>query len=133
MAEDFSAIPTFRCVLVGEGHVGKTTFLKRHLTGEFERKYLNTLEAQAYPLIFHTTRGPIRFQMWDYCANAGRKNFRRRFQGKCQCAIIMFDVTCPLSYLSVSKWHRELFSFPLIPIVLCANKADVPIKVHNFI
>ena len=27
-------------VLVGDGGVGKTTFVKRHLTGEFEKKYI---------------------------------------------------------------------------------------------
>ena len=33
-------VHTFKCVLVGDGGVGKTTFVKRHITGEFEKKYL---------------------------------------------------------------------------------------------
>lgn len=27
-------------MLVGDGGTGKTTFVKRHLTGEFEKKYI---------------------------------------------------------------------------------------------
>ena len=30
-------------VLVGDGGTGKTTFVKRHLTGEFEKRYVGTL------------------------------------------------------------------------------------------
>jgi len=29
----------FKMVLVGDGGVGKTPYVKRHLTGEFEKKY----------------------------------------------------------------------------------------------
>lgn len=30
-------------VLVGDGGTGKTTFVKRHLTGEFEKKYVGAV------------------------------------------------------------------------------------------
>jgi len=38
--------PTFKLVLVGDGGVGKTTFVKRHLTGEFEKKYVGVSALQ---------------------------------------------------------------------------------------
>ena len=34
--------PQFKLVLVGDGGVGKTTFVKRHKSGEFEKKYVGT-------------------------------------------------------------------------------------------
>jgi putative ribosome biogenesis GTPase RsgA len=43
MHSDLSALqemPEFKLILVGDGGVGKTTFVKRHLTGEFEKKYV---------------------------------------------------------------------------------------------
>lgn len=33
---------------------GKTTFVKRHLTGEFEKKYVAMLGVEVHPLLFHT-------------------------------------------------------------------------------
>ena len=35
-------VAEFKLVIVGDGGVGKTTFVKRHLTGEFEKKYIAT-------------------------------------------------------------------------------------------
>lgn len=40
MAAGDDGVPTFKLVLVGDGGTGKTTFVKRHLTGEFEKKYV---------------------------------------------------------------------------------------------
>lgn len=39
------AVPTFKLVLVGDGSTGKTTFVKRHLSGEFEKVYNGKYES----------------------------------------------------------------------------------------
>ncbi len=65
-------MPTFKLVLVGDGGIGKTTFVKRHITGEFEKKYVATLGVEVHPIVFHTNRGPVRFNVWD---TAGQEKF----------------------------------------------------------
>ena len=37
-------------------HFLQTTFVKRHLTGEFEKKYIATLGVEVHPLGFTTVR-----------------------------------------------------------------------------
>ena len=74
-------MPEFKLILVGDGGVGKTTFVKRHLTGEFEKKYVATLGVEVHPLIFHTNRGPIKFNVWDTAGQEVREH-RRDGEGR---------------------------------------------------
>jgi GTP-binding nuclear protein Ran len=117
---------TFKLVLVGDGGVGKTTFVKRHLTGEFEKKYVATLGVEVHPLSFTTNLGPITFNVWD---TAGQEKFgglRDGYYIQGQCAIIMFDVTSRITYKNVPTWHKDLVRVcENIPIVLCGNKVDI--------
>ncbi|XP_068464259.1 GTP-binding nuclear protein Ran1A-like isoform X1 [Phaseolus vulgaris] len=118
--------PSFKLVIVGDGGTGKTTFVKRHITGEFEKKYEPTIGVEVHPLDFHTNCGRIRFYCWD---TAGQEKFgglRDGYYIHGQCAIIMFDVTARLTYKNVPTWHRDLCRVcENIPIVLCGNKVDV--------
>jgi GTP-binding nuclear protein Ran len=119
-------IPTFKCVLLGDGGTGKTTFVKRHLSGEFEKKYVATLGVEVHPLEFNTTRGKIRFNVWD---TAGQEKFgglRDGYYIQGQCGILMFDVTARVTYKNVPNWHRDLVRVcENIPIVLTGNKVDI--------
>eukprot|EP00919_Chromeraceae_sp_WS-2016_P002866 GHVR01007075.1.p1 GENE.GHVR01007075.1~~GHVR01007075.1.p1 ORF type:complete len:234 (+),score=53.08 GHVR01007075.1:65-703(+) len=118
--------PEFKLVLVGDGGVGKTTLVKRHLTGEFEKKYIATLGVEVVPLVFYTTHGNIKFNVWD---TAGQEKFgglRDGYYIQGECAIIMFDVTSRVTYKNVPNWYRDLVRVcETIPMVLVGNKVDV--------
>jgi len=118
--------PRFKLILVGDGGVGKTTFVKRHKNGEFEKRYIATLGVEVHPLTFWTSLGPIIYDCWD---TAGQEKFgglRDGYYINGNAAIIMFDVTSRVSYKNVPIWHRDLIRVcDDIPIVLCGNKVDV--------
>jgi len=118
-------VATFKLILVGDGATGKTTFVKRHKTGEFEKRYIATVGVDVHPLTFHTNRGVICFNVWD---TAGQEKFgglRDGYYIQGNCAIIMFDVTSRGTYKNVPNWHRDIVRVcDNIPMVLVGNKVD---------
>ena len=116
----------FKLVLIGDGGVGKTTFVKRHLTGEYEKRYIATVGVEVHPLTFYTSRGPICFNVWDTAGQEKLSGLRDGYYIGGQCGVIMFDVTSRITYKNVPKWHRDLVRVcENIPIVLVGNKVDV--------
>jgi len=102
-------VPEFKLVLVGDGGVGKTTLVKRHLTGEFEKKYIPTLGVEVHPLKFTTNCGDLSFNVWD---TAGQEKFgglRDGYYIQGQCAIIMFDVT--------SRTHTRMYPIGIVTLL----------------
>jgi GTP-binding nuclear protein Ran len=118
-------IPKFKLLLVGDGGTGKTTFVKRHKTGEFEKKYVATMGVEVHPISFHTNLGPVIFNCWDTAGQEKLGGLRDGYYIGGQAAIIMFDVTARVTYKSVPHWHKDLVRVcENIPIVLCGNKVD---------
>ncbi len=119
-------IKEYKLILCGDGGVGKTTFVKRHLTGEFEKKYIATLGVEVHPMEFFTTRGKIRFMVWDTAGQEKLAGLRDGYYIGADCGIMMFDITSRTTYKNVPKWYKDIIRVvDNIPIVLVGNKVDV--------
>ena len=113
-------------MLVGDGGVGKTTFVKRHLTGEFEKKYIATLGVEVHPMPFFTNHGQVNFNVWDTAGQEKLGGLRDGYYIGGECGIIMFDVCSRITYGNVPKWYKDLTRVcENIPIVLVGNKVDI--------
>merc|ERR1719352_1067351 len=124
--QNLSNAPRFKLILVGDGGVGKTTFVKRHKNGEFEKRYIATLGVEVHPLTFWTNLGPIVFDCWDTGGQERFGGLRDGYYINGQCAIIMFDVTSRVTYKSVPDWYRDAIRVcGAMPIVLLGNKVDL--------
>jgi len=121
-----NGLPFFKTILVGDGSTGKTTFIKKHLTGEFKRVYDPTMGVEVSPLKFYTSSGPLVFEVWD---TAGQEKFgglRDGYYIAAKGAIIFFDLTARVTYKNVANWFRDVNRVADgIPMCLIGNKCDV--------
>lgn len=117
----------FKILLLGDGGVGKTSFIKHHLTGEFVKSYIATKKVNINSISFNTTRGDVVFNIWDFPGQGKFSNLEDNYYGA-HAAIIMFDVTSRISYKSVPFWYNSIRKIcPDIPVILCGNKVDCPV------
>ena len=113
--------------MFGEGGVGKTTLLKQHLNGEFERGYVATLGVDVHPIVFNTNLGLFELQIWDCAGQDKFGGLRDGYFIQSYAAICMFDLTAACTYRNCGKWIKDFKRIcPDAPVILCGNKVDIP-------
>jgi GTP-binding nuclear protein Ran len=117
-----SAAPQHKVLIVGDSGVGKTTYLKRYQTGDFEKNHIPTEIASVYPIEIKNSN--TIFNCWDIPSNYTTENFNNA-----DAAIVMFDVTCDDSFNNVDKWIQIIKKeCGDIPIIILANKIDIKLE-----
>jgi len=112
-----------KIIVVGEGGVGKTSFIRRHTTGEFKPQYVatNGMETTPYP-----EKEIYPFVFWDCAGQKQFEGLREGYYIGADAAILMFDVTFTSTYKNLEKRYRDIRRVcGNIPIVLVGNKTDM--------
>ena len=112
----------YKIIVVGDANVGKTTFVERHLTGEFKKNYEPTLGVDVHPLFFNTNYGRIIFDVWD----VGQEGLLDGYFTQANGTILFFDVHNIDSYKNLEKWYNDTKRVTGdVPVVVCGNKTDL--------
>ena len=116
-----------KIVLIGDEKSGKTTFLKRFLTGDFEKEHKRTMGVEIHPLLVKTNIGETVLNVWD----TGSGDFKGLGEGYWNGAtgfLVFFDINDKKGFENSLKHLEELkshFEEKMPHVVLCANKVDI--------
>jgi len=123
---------TYKIVVFGNGGVGKTTLLRRYITGEFFLDIKMTIGLDIAVKYIEIEGIKITLQLWDF---GGEERFRFLLPSYCRGAfggIFMYDLTRPHTLLNVDEW-LEIFKETQIkkfnaPLILVGGKSDLTTK-----
>nr|QBK90333.1 MAG: Ras-related GTPase [Pithovirus LCPAC103] len=115
----------FKIVLIGDKAVGKSAYLRRLLTKEYDESYAATLGVATHPLDLPTNYGIIKFNMWDTAGDDRFRGIGSAYYSGADGAIIMFALDSSSSFAKVKKFYRDLLAYGAIPVVICGNKLDL--------
>eukprot|EP01100_Stratorugosa_tubuloviscum_P011047 TRINITY_DN484_c0_g4_i3.p1 TRINITY_DN484_c0_g4~~TRINITY_DN484_c0_g4_i3.p1 ORF type:complete len:195 (+),score=80.29 TRINITY_DN484_c0_g4_i3:171-755(+) len=115
-----------KCVVVGDGAVGKTCMLISYTEGKFPREYIPTV-FDNYEASIIVEGKEVRFSLWDTAGQEGYTRIRILSYPKTDIFMVCFSVGHSSSFVNVKdRWQIELkHHCPNVPIILVATKIDL--------
>jgi small GTP-binding protein len=118
---------TFKVVLVGPSHCGKTSLIHRFVNDTFTFQTQASTQAALFRREVQSFGHKCTLDIWD---TAGQERFRAltpMFYRDARGAFVVFDLTDEHSLQATQQWASELRQNrgPLCPIVVVGNKLDL--------
>lgn len=125
-----SEFKIYRCLLVGNGKVGKTTFLEKIITGRFNPNYYPTIGINNTSLFYHINKKNVIFHVFDIAGLEANRSLGDNYFLNADCVIIMLN---KYSSNIIKKWKNTIENYNQnIPFVVVINNFDKQIPSQNY-
>jgi Ras-related protein Rab-7A len=125
---------TLKIIIIGEPAVGKTSLVKKFVSGQFTKDYRSSIGTNIFTKkIILEKKKEATLQLWDIAGQERWVNIRRPYYSGAKGVILVGDLTRNNTFDQIENfWVPDLTQdYSLIPIILLANKSDLSNKIEK--
>ena len=125
---------TLKIIIVGEPAVGKTSLVKKFVSGQFTKDYRSSIGTNIFIKKINLENiGETTIQLWDIAGQERWINMRRSYYSGAKGVLIVGDLTRKNTFDQIVKfWVPDVKQYyELTPIVLIANKNDLKEEINE--
>jgi Ras-related protein Rab-2A len=116
----------FKCIIVGDSGVGKSSLLLQFTDKKFTNYHEMTIGVEFGSKLINIKGKLIKLQVWD---TAGQESFRsitRSYYKDAGVVLLVYDVSNLTSFISLETWFDDIKDMANNPhIILVGNKSDL--------
>ncbi|MFX1468608.1 MAG: Rab family GTPase [Promethearchaeota archaeon] len=119
---------TLKIIIIGEPAVGKTSLVKKFISGQFSKDYRSSIGTNIFTKkIKLENEVDTSIQLWDIAGQERWTNMRRLYYAGAKGVIIVGDLTRKNTFDQIEKfWVPDIKKYcNLAPIILLTNKCDL--------
>jgi Ras-related protein Rab-1A len=117
----------FKCLLIGDSGVGKSSIVSRFVDNTFENSYISTIGVDFKIKTIKINDKIVKLQMWDTAGQERFRNITSSYYRGSHIIIICYDITDIQSFNNINIWLDEIekYASDKVTIVLCGTKTDM--------
>ena len=135
-----SELETISIIMIGDTSVGKSTLMKKFISGHFSDSLAPTLGIELYKKEITIDDKNYLYRIWDTCGQERFRSLSKTYFRNSDGIMLLFDLNSPDSFENLNSWFISIKESGCedIPLILVGTKCDLECKlseedINNFV
>ena len=126
-------VETISIIMIGDTSVGKSTLMKKFITGNFSDSLNPTLGVELYKKEFNIRGKSYLYRIWDTCGQERFRSLSKSYFHSANGIMLLFNLNSIESFENLYLWLNSIKENQSeeIPLVMVGTKCDLECKVSR--